>query len=83
MSSSSRLPGSPIRRPDPGVSNQHSDDVEADLPVLRSLKEQDQTRNRIIGLVAGIVAWQIARLVPGLGWACSLFLPFRLGLVPL
>ncbi len=56
------------------------DDLEADLPVLQSLKEQDRKRNAIVGLVVGLVMWQLTRFIPGFGITMVvLAVPFGIG----
>jgi hypothetical protein len=67
---------------DPGRHN-GPDDLEADLPVLRSLKEQDQNnRIRTAGIVGGVASFLLIQLVPGSGWLFAVLgVPFAIGAV--
>ena len=81
MNSAIRPSGKPeADGPAGSTGSRGDDDIEADLPVLRSLKEQDKTRNRIVGVVSGLAAWQLTRLVPGSGIVIAvLAVPFLVG----
>jgi hypothetical protein len=58
---------SPDNTPSSRAAPAPADDVEADLPILQNLKEQDRKRKSIIAIVVGIAAAELARLVPGHG----------------